>query len=176
MFVKRFRGDIAGVAAIEFAFIAPVLILMYFGLADLTEGFICERRVAHSASAVGDLVAQSSSVTPSDISDIFAAAQTIIAPFPIATLEQRVTSVTADVNDNQTVDWSQGNGMAPYATGSSMTLPPTAISANQSVIMSEVTYVYTSPINYIFTTPITFSNVYYLHPRISNQVTCATCT
>jgi Flp pilus assembly protein TadG len=175
MFLKRFHRDIAAVAAIEFAFIAPVLILMYFGLADLTEGFIVQRRVAHSASAVGDLVAQSSTMTPSSISDVFTAAQSIISPFPTGTLEQRVSSITSNASDAQTVDWSQGNGMTPLATGATVTLPTTAISANQSVIMSEVQYVYSSPINYIFTTPITFSNVYYLHPRVSAQVTCPTC-
>jgi Flp pilus assembly protein TadG len=175
MFLKRFHRDISALAAIEFAFIAPVLIIMYFGLADLTEGMMAQRRIAHSAAAVGDLVAQSSSVTPTAISDIFTAGAAIVAPFPTAPLEMRVSSVTADATNVQTVDWSEGSGMADLAKGATVSLPANAISANQSVIMTEAQYVYTSPINYFLTAPITFSNVYYLHPRISNQVTCAAC-
>jgi hypothetical protein len=87
----------------------------------------------------------------------------------------RVSSVTADATNVQTVDWSEGSGMADLAKGATVSLPANAISANQSVIMTEAQYVYTSPINYFLTAPITFSNVYYLHPRISNQVTCAAC-
>ncbi|HEY5072828.1 MAG TPA: TadE/TadG family type IV pilus assembly protein [Caulobacteraceae bacterium] len=175
MFVKRFARDVSAVAAIEFAFIAPVLIIMYFGLAEMTEAMIAQRRVAHTASTVGDLVAQSSTMTPSEISDIFTVGQAIVAPFPIAPLEMRVSSVTTDASDKATVDWSEGSGMAPLAKGSTVVMPATAMSASQSVVMSEVQYVYTSPVNYFLTSPITFSNVYYLHPRISNQVACATC-
>lgn len=177
MFLRRFARDVAAVAAVEFAFIAPILVVMYFGLADLTEGFIAQRRVAHAGSAVGDLVAQSSAITASQVADIFTAGQLIVAPFPTAPLEQRVTSITADANDNQTVTWSQASGgMSPMTAGASVTLPPGTVSANESVVMSEVEYVYTSSIGESFKAPITFANTYYFHPRLSAQVTCADCS
>ena len=44
-FARRFLGDRRGVSAIEFAFIAPVMILMYFGVAELTQGMMAERRM-----------------------------------------------------------------------------------------------------------------------------------
>lgn len=175
MFLKRFARDTRAVAAIEFAFVAPVLIIMYFGLAELTQAMIAQRRVNHSGSAVGDLVAQSSSVSPSDISDIFTVGQAIVAPFPTGPLEMRVSSVTADASNKSTVDWSEGSGMTALAKGSTITMPANAISANQSLIVSEVQYTFTSPVNYFITSPINFTNTFYLRPRISNQVVCPLC-
>ena len=103
-------GDQRGVAAVEFALIAPLMVLVYFGMADLTEGLMANRMVGHVASTVGDLAAQSSAVTPAQVTDIFAIGQQMLSPFPAAGLKIRVTSVTADANDVPKVDWSQASG------------------------------------------------------------------
>jgi Flp pilus assembly protein TadG len=178
MFLKRFLGGAAGAAgavAVEFAIIAPVMIVLYFGLAEVTQAMMAERRVAHTGSVVGDLVAQSSALTPADISDFFLVGTTIVAPFPTAPLSMRVTSITADANDVAKVDWSQASNMTPMAKGTVVTPPATALVANASVIEADVTYVYTSPVSYVLPAPLTFTNTYYLQPRISTQVTCAAC-
>ena len=175
MQLRRLIADIGGAAAVEFALIAPVLIVMYFGLAELTEATMAQRRISHTGSTVGDLVAQASAVTPAEVSDIFTVGSAIVSPFPTATLSMRVTSITADGNDVAKVDWSQASNTAPMAKGSVVSPPASAVGANQSVIEADVRYVYTSPVNYILPAPITFTNTYYLRPRVSNQVTCAAC-
>ena len=48
-FFRSFALANAGLAAIEFAFIAPVLISMYFGVAELTQGMMAQRRVSDQA-------------------------------------------------------------------------------------------------------------------------------
>ena len=50
--LKGFARDRRGVSAIEFAFIAPVLIMIYFSVAELCEAMLAQRKVAHAASAV----------------------------------------------------------------------------------------------------------------------------
>ena len=42
--LPRFFRDRRGVAAVEFAFVAPVLILIYMGLAEVTMALMAERR------------------------------------------------------------------------------------------------------------------------------------
>ncbi|MCC7266817.1 MAG: pilus assembly protein, partial [Caulobacteraceae bacterium] len=42
--LKNLFKDIRGVSAIEFAFVAPVMILFYLGMAELTMGLMAERR------------------------------------------------------------------------------------------------------------------------------------
>ena len=76
----RFWRDRRGVSAVEFAFIAPVMVLMFFGVAELSSAMMAERRASDVASTLGDLVARCSGVNDADITDIFSAATTTWAP------------------------------------------------------------------------------------------------
>jgi len=57
-FHRKFAGDNKGIAAIEFALIAPVMIMFYFGLAEVSLLVSADRKTAQAASLVGDLTAQ----------------------------------------------------------------------------------------------------------------------
>ena len=169
-FWSRFRRDRRGVSAIEFAFIAPLLILIYFSLAELCQAMLAERKVAHAAASVGDLVAQVSTVSASDLNDVYAAAGSVMTPYSTTPLKIRITSVSADSTGKTTVAWSQGSGMSGLATGSTVTLPANLLPASQTLIMSEVQYAYDSPFNYWFKGVMTFDQTYYLRPRVSQSV------
>lgn len=174
--LKRFLRDTAGLAAIEFAFIGPVLITMYFGVAELTQAMLAQRRAAHAASTMGDLVAQGTSVQVANFTDLWTVGQTIISPFPTTTLKMRISSVVADASNTQTIAWSEGSGLSPLVKNSTITtVPASVISANQSVIMAEVQYSYTSPIGYILKGAVPLNSTYYLRPRLSDTVTCTDC-
>ena len=67
--LKRFLRDTAGLAAIEFAFIGPVLITMYFGVAELPQALLAQRRAAPAASTMGDLVSQGTSIQAANFAD-----------------------------------------------------------------------------------------------------------
>lgn len=173
--LKRFFRDTAGVAAIEFAFIGPVLITMYFGVAELTQALLAQRRTAHAASTMGDLVAQGTSIQAANFSDLWTVGQTILAPFSTASLKMRVTEVTASSTGATTVVWSKGSGLTGYAKGATIKLPTSVVPANTYVIMSEVQYSYTSPVGYILHSAVPLNSTYYLRPRLSDQVTCSDC-
>jgi Flp pilus assembly protein TadG len=154
-----------------------VLILIYFSLADVCQALLAERKVAHAASAVGDLVAQVSTVSTSDLSDIYAAASSLLTPYPTAPLKIRVTSVTSNAAGTAySVVWSNTyGGMTALAKGAPVTLPANLLPGSQTLIMSEVQYAYDSPINYVFKGLLNFDETYYLRPRVSLSVTCPTC-
>src|SRR3990167_7599340 len=95
-FLRRLGRDRRGVSAVEFALIAPAMVASYFGMAEITQALLAERKAAHAASAIGDLVSQSSSVSTADITDIFSIASTIMQPYTTTTPKMRVSSVTAD--------------------------------------------------------------------------------
>jgi Flp pilus assembly protein TadG len=171
-----FRRDRRGVSAVEFALIAPVLILTYFGLAELSSAMMAQRRASHSASAIGDLVAQSTTVTTANLTDMFSAATTILSPFPTSTLKLRVTSITGDKNGAPQVDWSRAQGTDISALTSVTGLPTGLISAKgDNVIMAESTYTYNSTFAFLLKNGLTFTEKFYLKPRQVAMVACSNC-
>ena len=52
--LRSFRRDEDGVAAVEFAIIAPLLILTYLGVLELSQGFQASRKVSLYARAAAD--------------------------------------------------------------------------------------------------------------------------
>ncbi|WP_340647343.1 TadE/TadG family type IV pilus assembly protein [Phenylobacterium sp.] len=173
MQLRRLIKDRRGAAAVEFAFIAPVMILMYYGLAELTQGMMADRRASHVASAIGDLVAQDTAINTGEMNDIFNVGKAIIAPFPTAGLSMRVTSIRKDANGAIQVMWSKSSGsMGVLTTVSSV--PAGLITNNESVILAEASYVYNSTTKQVLPNALTFSQKYYLKPRKTAQVAWST--
>jgi Flp pilus assembly protein TadG len=177
--LRNFRRDQRGVSAVEFAFIAPVLILFYFGLAEYTQALMAQRKAINTASAMGDLTAQANgSTTSSTINDIMDMKDVLMAPFPVSGTQAKICIVSIVNNGTQNkVTWRKyQNDTTCPAVGTVMSSVPTElISANQSVIMSRVSYTYTSPAAYIIKTSPVFSKTYYLRPRRSSTIACADC-
>lgn len=170
--LRRFPKDRRGVAAVEFALVAPVMILLYCGLAELSMAMMASRQAAHSASVVGDLVAQSAQVSSTEVADIFSVGSSIMKPFPAAPLHMRVTSVRADANGVPRVVWSQGYGMSALAANATPAgFPANLLVAGDSVIQADVAYTYTSPIMEVLPNPVSYSDHFYLKPRRSPEVT-----
>lgn len=171
LWLRSFRDDRRGVSAVEFALIAPIMILFYFGMAEICQGFMAKKRVEHVASAIADLVAQTDDVTTAELNDIYAAATQVMKPFPTTALKQRITSVTRNASGTPKVDWSSNNSWTSRATGSTVTVPANLIANGESLVMAEVEYVYTSPFDYVLPQQMTFKKTFYLRPRQVDVVT-----
>lgn len=167
--LRRFWRDRRGASAVEFALIAPVLIILYCGMAEMTQAMMAQRRLSNITSSIGDLTAQASQTGPTRTADIFNIGAIIMAPFPTAALKMCVASVVSDANGKDTVAWTQASaaGMAECPVkGAVLTDVPTAVlPANKSVILARATYVYNSPIQLVLPRPLTFNRTLYLRPR-----------
>jgi Flp pilus assembly protein TadG len=172
--LNRFFRDRRGTAAVEFAFVAPMMILLYYGMAELTQGMMADRRASHVASIIGDLVAQDTQVNQAEIDDVFNVGKAVISPFPTGTLSMRITSVKADSGGTPKVVWSKTSGSISALSGTVSGVPAGLIAANESVIMAEATYVYTSSIQKAMPAPVTFTQKYYLKPRKGSEVIWST--
>jgi Flp pilus assembly protein TadG len=171
---RRFLRDRGGLAAIEFAFVAPILILAYFGVAELCGAMLAQRKTSHVASAIGDLTAQYSAPAASDISNFFSAGQTIMSPSPTTTLNMRISTVQENAaGTSASVLWSCASGT--WSALAKNTPEPAVqqlnvITAGQSVVMAEAQYTYTSPVSYLLPSAFTYSNVFYLRPRLVDPI------
>ncbi len=114
---RRWRGALAdrrGVAAVEFALILPLILLLYVGAVDMTRAVLLGRRLDLLSRTISDLVSQQSTTTPvtsSTVSLIFGAASAVMSPFPTSALNLTVSAVDIKANADGTccqalVRWS----------------------------------------------------------------------
>ena len=168
--LRRFLIDCAGLAAVEFALIFPLMIAFYFGAIETSHMLTANRRVTSVAYSAADITAQAISVSNSDMSDIFAASSAILRPFSTTPLSIRISSVVADSGGVNKVAWSDSYQGTALAVGATVALPAGLTSPGTSVIMAEVTYQYSSPISKTVTEQVTFTDTAYLKPRRASQV------
>ncbi|BBF80998.1 TadE/TadG family type IV pilus assembly protein [Asticcacaulis excentricus] len=161
-----------GTAAVEFALIAPVLIVIYWGLADLSLGMMASRKTAHLAATMGDLVAQSESVTTANLNDIFEIGASILEPFPAGTkLQIRISSVTRNKTTGVIAkDWDQRSNWKGSGDVSTSNLTTAQLPADESLIITEVVYDFTPPIGKFLPINTTFQNKTYHHPRSGAKI------
>ena len=160
-----------GAAAIEFALLAPVMILMFFAVVELSAAVDCRTRVNNVASTAADLVAQETIVSSSDMTNVFAALNAIIYPFSSGAAKIVITSVVDNGSGGGKVAWSDAQNGTPRTVGSAVTVPTGLITTGGSVILAEITYSYVSPSTQFLTGTVTMSNSFYAHPRRSATVT-----
>lgn len=105
----RFRTAEAGVAAVEFALILPIMLLVYIGMVEASALISMDRKIQTVSGAVGDLVArEDGEITSTMLADYVKVASGIMTPYPVAPLEQIVTQVkVSDDGATALVDWSK---------------------------------------------------------------------
>ena len=166
-FLRRFSGDRRGVSAVEFALIAPFMILLYLGSVEISLALSIDRKITSVSSALADLVAQDDVITDDEIRDILNAGAVIISPFDPTPLEIRITSILMDSDGDVEVQWSDASGMSPHSEGTALSVPDGVLETNRSVIMVEVEYRYETMFGELGVNHFDISEIFYLRPRRS---------
>jgi len=166
--LARFARDRRGVSAVEFALIAPLLIAMYLGAAQLSLALSADRKVSNAALVVADLTAQRGTVNNAELADYFAAGRAMAAPFNAAGLALRVSSVRMHEDGQIFLAWSQADGMAPAAAAPA--LPDGLLVPGGSVIVVEAEMPFTTAFGDLFSSPVTLRDSALLRPRRSGHV------
>ena len=120
--------------------------------------------------SAANLVAQSTQISNSDETNIFAALTAILYPNSTTGTTIILTSIVDDGHGGGTVAWSDASNGTAHTVGAAMTVPSGLIPTGGSVILAEVTYSYQSPSSVIITGPITMTRSSYALPRLSTQV------
>lgn len=166
----RLGRDRRGISAVEFALLAPFMLALYLGSAQLTLALTADRKVSNTANIVADLVTQDDTITNGDLGNIYAAADAVLQPFSSAPLTLRITSVRMDMDGEIFVDWSEGRGVPPLDTDSLPPMPDGLLAPMNSVVMVEARYAFQTNIGELTRTPIILSDTAYLRPRLGPWV------
>jgi len=170
---RVYKADEDGIAAIEFAIIAPVMIAMYFGLAEIASAISVDRRISHGTNVAGDLATQQPEIKDGDIEEVLAAAL-------------RVMNIR-DVN-NVAIDMESfilpSEGAAPESRGririnnnvgnftkfDASKLDEKLLNEKSGVVVTRVKYKYTPLQLRFFDSTITLEETFLLKPRRSDAV------
>ena len=163
--IGSFKRDERAVSAVEFALLAPLMIGLYLGGVEVSEGISVDRKVTLAAGAVANLAAQTPTLSTADMTNVLDATTTIMAPYSATPLKITVSCISIDANKVATVKWSvTRNGTIKSGN---VTLPSALQVANTQLLFGEVSYSYTPTIGHVIKSAINLSDTMYMAPRIS---------
>ncbi|UEM25105.1 pilus assembly protein (plasmid) [Skermanella mucosa] len=150
--VRGALGNRRGVAALEFAAVAPVLILLLVGMVDMTSYVLAALRLERVASGTADVGAQfdrlrdgMTVVQGNEVGVLFLAAEQIARPLDLAGNGSVIITCVADQGGGPVVMWQRRSGRAAAdgigAAGGAATLPAGfALRYGESALFVEVHY------------------------------------
>jgi Flp pilus assembly protein TadG len=169
--LRRFARDRRGLAALEFALIAPMMVMVLFASVELTELLACNRRAENTAASVADIISRDTVVIDDEITDLWAAAGALMFPNSATPMKLRVSSVQVISASEARVLWSEGhNGYTALAQDSTVALPSGLMIPGTSVIFSEASYRYTPPIGVFLKLAFDIDHKEYRRPRVVDPV------
>ncbi len=178
---RRFWRDRKGTGAIEFAIIAPLLIMAYIGSFEVSLGFSISRKVARASSTVADVLTQQTDVSKATLDGMKDVAKSVMAPYEMNTYTLKMTGITVTAAGVGTVAWSRDQaGGTPYKAGSVVTLPSDISAVNAFIVRSELVV----PHHLLLFAPgladntlktINLSKTYYFRQRVGDKITCSDC-
>lgn len=164
--LSRFARDKRGVSAIEFAFLAPLMIALYLGCVEISDGVAADRKVTLTAGTLANLLAQSTgTLQAADFTNIFDASTAVMKPYSTASLSTTVSCLRIDAAGVVTVAWSETRNGTARGIGSSPTIPPALVTPSTSLIWSEVSFGYTPIIGYTITGTLNLADQMFMSPR-----------
>ena len=178
---RAFRGDRQGVGAVEFALVAPVLIILYIGSLEVSVAMSVNKKIARAASTVADLVTQQNTVDKTFLATMEDVSESVISPFKTTGLVVKITGINIDATGKATVAWSwKEDGTEPYAKLSPVTIPSQLQVPSTFLIRSEVQMDYDlllvmPGLSDVQSKHITMSKTYHLRQRIGSPITCSNC-
>ena len=182
---RRFLASQRGVAAIEFAMIMPVLLILFLSSFDVGNAIIVYLKVRAATYELAAITNQygmgsTAQISISDMTAITGAVSQVMAPFSTTSTIVTISQITATSNTTAIVSWSYSlNGTALTQGATYSGLPAnmaknscTNVSANNPCyfILSSVSYNYTPLFGHYMTGALTLSDTLLVTPRSSQCV------
>lgn len=188
--LRAFFGNKRGVAAIEFALIAPLMLALYLVTLELAQGIETNKKVSRVGSMVADLVGQQGrTVYREDLDAIMAIGESILKPYERSQADIVITGIEIDKNKKATVKWSRkmknGQFSSDQVKGAPVTVPMDLQLADTFLLRVTANLSYRPVIAWTagegsfgfmkVVDNISMAETYNLRPRMTADMDCANC-
>jgi Flp pilus assembly protein TadG len=181
--LSRLGSDRGGAALVEFAIIAPLLVLLYIGTVESTSAVRAYLKLNAAAQAYADLIANQApnpGITTTSLANYCAGAKLVL--FPLDTSKLSIAAASLSNSGTPAQDWhdtvSCGTAVSSIAgltldpcPGSSCLVP----NSGDSAIIVKASYSYTSFLHYVLPLTQTFTQVASARPRQNAKIPCSNC-
>lgn len=136
---RSFRSDDQGVAALEFALILPLMLMIYLGLVEVSKSLRAAQRVDLVAHTLADLTAQKltggaasgqAGMTNADFQDVFSAGTLLLTPLPATGLKMTITEV--NITSPTATTWQAKATWTVTKNSGAVARPCTVLSASDA--------------------------------------------
>jgi Flp pilus assembly protein TadG len=180
--VRRFAASAHGIAAVEFALVSPMLLLLLLGSIDAGRAVAVYMKVRSATYVLDTVTNQYSTIQDTDMQQILLATSKVLSPYPAGPVVVVLSQVKVVAGGAATVGWSDTLNGTARTVGSSVSVPAnlavptppynasTCSAYPCYLVLGEVKYTYTPMFGYFIAGTITFSDNLYVTPRNVNCI------
>lgn len=168
--LRKFRYAHAGVAAVEFAVLAPMMVFLLLGSVDLIDLLGVNRRAQNVSASISDVVSRDTEISNDEVDGLWAAANVLMQPENGMDMNLRVTSITIQNPTTARVVWSEGRGMSALTANSTIALPDDMMIPGTSVILTETEFPYATPLGILTYAPVELKHRAYRRSRLVDPI------
>lgn len=190
---KRFRRDRRGIAAIEFALVVPLMLVMYLGTIEISAAVSINRKVSRIASTVADLVTQQTDVAKTDLKGIMEIGAALLFPYDSDKPVIRIVAIDVESSypKGGKVVWSRRDNKGTldnggYSKNDDIEVPSDLRIDGSFLIRVDADLDYVPIVHWLIGDQIGTVNTdgigiiemserYYLRPRLGADIPCSDC-
>lgn len=169
--IRKAGSNEDGVSSIEFALIAPFLLLLYFGGVEISLLMLADRQITSTSATMGDLTSRLLTFSDQDKTNVFNASESLLSTVDAGFAELRISSL-ANNGGTITVVWSEANdNTTALPIGSTVAnIPQGIIPDGGTIIMTETEFEYESSLGFFLKGTRTLNDRFFLRPRRTNSI------
>lgn len=138
--LRKWTGDERGVAAVEAAFVFPLLAVLMLGTFDIGYGILASQKTVRASQVTADLITRESEVDDDAVNEAVWAGQLSLEPFGVSTYGVDIVSISFDDDADPVIEWRETRNMSENEDVLSSVLP--LADAGEGVVVVTIQYTY----------------------------------
>ncbi|TPW28713.1 TadE/TadG family type IV pilus assembly protein [Pararhizobium mangrovi] len=174
--LSRLWKDRGGAAAIEFAFVLPVLVVLYLGLVEASFAIVAHQKTEETASTIGDLIAQDTELSDDGIDDLFDIATATMYPYSVRSLRIQVAGLRMNDEGHFTRQWHHDSDDNMPGLDADTLGPALSRTNGNFLVVARTFYDYQPMTRFLFGKPLEMKSLNVTRARLTTDLECTGCT